>query len=99
MPSAMRTWNAWFALSSQAALLALEAQHVIALRLMRLVAGGALAESEAGRMITEKVEAFGEAQAAAAVASMKGRDSDRVAKKALGVYRKRVRRNRRRLSK
>lgn len=99
MLTAMRTWNAWFALSSEAALLGLEAQHVIALRLMRLAAGGALAESEAGRMVAEKIVALGEAQAAAAIAAMKGRNSSQVAKKALGVYRKRIRGNRRRLSK
>jgi hypothetical protein len=99
MLSAMRTWNAWFALSSEAALLGLEAQHVIGLRLMRLAAGGALAESEAGRMVAEKVEALGEAQAAAAIAAMKGGNSNQVAKKALGVYKKRIRSNRRRLSK
>jgi hypothetical protein len=99
MLTAMRTWNAWFALSSEAALLGLEAQHVIALRFMRLAAGGALAESEAGRMIAEKVEAVGEAQVAAAIAAMKGGNSNQVAKKALGVYKKRIRGNRRRLSK
>ena len=99
MLTAMRTWNAWFALSSEAALLGLEAQHVIALRLMRLAAGGVLAESEAGRMIAEKVEAVGEAQVAAAIAAMKGGNSNQVAKKALGVYKKRIRGNRRRLSK
>jgi hypothetical protein len=99
MLTAMRTWNAWFALSSEAALLGLEAQHVIALRLMRLAAGGALAESEASRMVAEKIEALGEAQAAAAIAAMKGGNSSQVAKKALGVYRKRIRGNRRRLSK
>jgi hypothetical protein len=99
MPTAMRRLNAWFALSSEAALLGLEAQHVIALRLMRLAAGGALAESEAGRMIAEKAEALGEAQAAAAIAAMKGGNSNQVAKKALGVYKKKIRGNRRRLSK
>ena len=99
MSNAMRMWNAWFALSSQAALLGLEAQQVIALRLMRLAAGGALAESEASRMIAEKVEAFSEAQAATAIAAMKGHTSKQVAKKALGVYKKRIRGNRRRLTK
>jgi len=95
----MRSWNAWFSLSSQAALLGWEAQNVMALRLMRLAAGGALAQSESARMISEKMFALGEAQAAAAVAAMKGGDSPRVAKKVLGVYKKRVRKNRRRLTK
>lgn len=98
MPSRMPTWNAWFALSSQAALLGLETQCVIALRLIRLASGGAIAESEARRMMTEKVEALGEAQTAAAITSIKGRNSHQVAKKALGVYKKRVRANRRRLT-
>ena len=48
-------------------MLALEAQSVIALRLMRIAAGGALARSETTRMVTEKVQALGEAQAVAAV--------------------------------
>ena len=77
MLNAVRVWNAWFALLSQAALLGLEAQRV-ALRLMRLPAGGALAESEAGRVITEIVEALGEAQTAAAIATIKDRNSTSV---------------------
>ena len=44
-------------------MLALEAQSVIALRLMRIAGGGALARSEATRMVTEKVQALGEAGA------------------------------------
>ncbi len=66
-------------------------------RVIRLAAGGALAESEARRMMTEKVEALGEAQTVAAIASIKGRNSSQVAKKALGV-KKRFRANRRRLA-
>ena len=99
MLNAMRAWNAWFSLSSQAAVLGLEAQRVIALRLMRIAAGGALAESEASRMITEKVEALGEAQTVAAIATLKGRNSRQVARKVFRVYKKRVRGNRRRLTK
>ena len=74
MLNAVRLWNAWFALLSQAALLGLEAQR-LALRLMRLPAGGALAESEAGRVITEMVEALGEAQTTAAIATIRNRNS------------------------
>jgi hypothetical protein len=72
MLNAMRTWNASFALSSQAALLGLQAQSVITLRLTRLAAGGALAQCKAGRMITEKVAALGEALSAAAMTTLKG---------------------------
>ncbi len=98
MSNAFRVWNNWFSLSSQTAMLALEAQNVIALRLMRIAAGGALAKSEATRMVTEKVQALGEAQAVAAVGSMRGRNSRHIAKKVIGVYKKRVRGNRRRLT-
>ena len=59
----------WFALSSQAALLGLQAQSVITLRLMRLAAGGALAQARRVRMITEEVAALREAQSAAAMAT------------------------------
>ena len=99
MLNTMRTCNAWFTLSSQAALLGLEAQSVMALRFIRFAAGGPLARSETGRMIAEKVQALGEAQTAAAIAVVGGRNSRHVAKKVLGVYKKRVRKNRRRLAK
>jgi hypothetical protein len=75
-----------------------EAQNVMALRLMRLATGGALAQSESTRMVSEKLFALGEAQAAAVLATMRGGGSPRVAKKVLGVYKKRVRGNRRRLT-
>jgi hypothetical protein len=61
-------------------------------------AGGALARSEATRMVTEKVQALGEAQAVAAVGSMTGRNRRHIAKKVAGGYKKRVRGNRRRLT-
>ena len=69
------------------------------LRGLRMAQGGAKAEAEVQRMITEKVVALTEAQVAATVAILKGGKKHRVAKKALGVYAGRVRRNRRRLSK
>ena len=99
MLNTMRIWNAWFTLSSQAALLGFEAQSVMALRFIRIATGGPLARSETGRMITEKVQALGEAQTTAAIAAISGHDSHHVAKKVLGVYKKRVRGNRRRLAK
>lgn len=56
----------------QAALLGFEAQGVMALRMMRLAAGGARGRSEAERMVTEKIAALTEAQAAAASAAITG---------------------------
>jgi hypothetical protein len=98
MLNAMRIWSAWFALSSQAVLLGFEAQAVMALRLVRLAGGGATARSEASRMYTEKVQALGEAQTAASIEAIKGGSSCHVTKKVLGVYKKRVGGNRRRLT-
>ena len=60
-------FNTWFALSAQAAQLCMETQHVIGLRLMKIAAGGAPAQAEATRMITEKVSAFAEAAATLAM--------------------------------
>jgi len=93
-----QSWNPWLALASQAALLGLEAQRVMALRWMRLAAGGARGHAEAQRMVTEKFAAATEAQAAAVAGAVEGRSPQRTGKKMLGVYRKRVRANRRRLS-
>jgi hypothetical protein len=122
MSNAFRIWNNWVSLSSQAAMLPLHTQSVIALRWMR-IAGGALArsEAEATRMGTEKVQALGEGQPVAPVGSMRGRNRRHIAKKSInrhdvakksmarrnrrhiakkvaGVYKKRVRGNRKRLT-
>ena len=92
-------WNAWFALSAQAMRMCWDAQAVMLLRTLRLAKGGARAEAETQRMISEKVAALAQAQLAATAATLKGSKNHRVAKKALAVYATRVRRNRRRLSK
>src|SRR6516165_7979596 len=82
----MRTWNAWCSLSMQAARLAWDAQAVVALRLMQIARENARGrQSETHRMLTEKVAAFSEAQAAAETAAIRG-SGHRVAKQALGVY-------------
>jgi hypothetical protein len=94
----MQMWNDWFALSMQTARLGWEAQGVMALRVMRMAAQPAHSQTEARRMVTEKVEALGEAQAAVAAAAIKGGKNNRVAKKVLSVYGKRVRANKRRLT-
>jgi hypothetical protein len=87
-------WNAYV----RAAQAGWDASTVIALRMMRLAAGGALAQREAQRMVTEKVAAAMSAQAAAATAVMTGRGSRSAAKAAERVYRRKVRANRRRLA-
>ena len=61
--------NTWL----EAASFSMDVQRVMALRIMRLASGGPLAATEAQRMISEKVSAFGEAQAAIATAFATGR--------------------------
>jgi hypothetical protein len=53
----------WWKLSTDLALAGFEAQHVIALRLMKLAAGGPDADREACRMVAEKITASAEAAA------------------------------------
>ena len=91
--------NPWLALTFQAARLTWEAQGVMALRLIKLARGGTAAQSEASAMITEKVTAFSEAQAVAALAVLTGSSGARSATMVLNVYGRKVRANRRRLSK
>ena len=50
-------------------------------------------------MVTEKIAALAEAQVAAASAAIEGGSSRRVTRKVLGVYKKRVHRNKRKLMK
>jgi geranylgeranyl pyrophosphate synthase len=90
--------NPWLGVAYDAARLLFEAQWVVAARMSRIAAGGAVAETEVQRMVTEKTAAFMEAQIAAASAFAGGRKGPAAAKRALRVYRKRVRGNRRRLS-
>jgi flagellar biosynthesis regulator FlbT len=90
--------NPWIALAFKAAQMTAEAQSVIALRMLRLAAGGSRMEAETTRMVTEKIAAAAEANVAAAVAALGGRSHHVIANKALKVIRKRVRANKRRLS-
>jgi hypothetical protein len=85
--------SAWF----EAARFGADMQRVIALRMMRLASGGPLAASEAQRMVSEKVSAFGEAQGAIMAALATGSSLDAAAARAYAPYRRRVRANNRRL--
>jgi hypothetical protein len=87
-------WTAWI----DAARFGWEAHSVIALRMMRLAAGGTLAAAEAHRMVAEKVVAGAQAQFAAGMAVAAGRNPHRVARAAARPYQRTVRANRRRLT-
>jgi hypothetical protein len=87
-------FNPWLELSLKAVQMGMEAQNLIALRMLRLASGGARMEAEASRMVTEKVAVAAEAQAVAPVAIARHTSS----RKALRVVKKRVRANKRRPS-
>jgi plasmid stability protein len=90
--------NPWISLGMKVWQIGFEAQSVIALRMLRLAAGGARAEAEASRIVTEKILAAEEAQMTVAAAAMRGHKKHVIAGKALNACSKRVRANRRRLS-
>lgn len=87
----------WSRLMFDASRLCLDAGTVVALRSWRMMAGGpAAATREMERMLSEKVEAGFELGGALAGGRVKSPEA--AARKALGVYGKRVRGNRKRLS-
>jgi hypothetical protein len=89
-------FDSWLALTFQATQLGLEAQNVIALRLMRLADGGAAGVAEARLMVTDKMAAVAEAQLAATAIILMG-NGHKAGKKVLQVLRRRVRANKHRL--
>ena len=78
--------------------LGFDAQNVIALRTMRLAAGGASGQNEARRMVIEKIAAGIEAQATTISGIISGKKDTAVAADFLLVLQNRVRTNKRRLS-
>jgi hypothetical protein len=76
---------------SNLAMLALESQQVIGLRMMKLATGGSGAHAEAHRMVSEKVTEANNA----AMSLMMGGSADSVVRN----YRRKVRANVRRLTK
>ena len=86
-------FNPWLAFSLNAFQMGVEAQSVIALRMLRLASGNARSETEATRMVTEKIAAAAEAQAVVAMATFTGHPQHGAATKALKIFKKRVRAN------
>jgi hypothetical protein len=90
-------FNPWFGIARDAVRLGIEAQSVVALRLARLAVGGPSSSAEARRMMAEKLDALAKLQVAAALTVCTRGQGASIARKALGIYGKRVRANRRRL--
>ena len=93
-----KTRKAWLRLGWDAWALGMEASTVIGLRTMKIAAGGAAADSEARRMVSEKVEAAAALQAMAMTGAL-GFTAPGAARKAVAHYRRKVQANGRRLAK
>ncbi len=93
-----RRGNPWLRLGWDAWALGLEAGTVVGLRTAKIAAGGAEAEAEARRMVREKVDAAAALQTLALTGAL-GFTAPQVAGKTLAHYRRKVRANRRRLTK
>jgi hypothetical protein len=89
--------NPWLRASVAAWSLGIEASTVIALRTMKIAAGGPGAETEAMRMFSEKIEAGLDLQTKAMTGAL-GYTPESAANKTLAHYRRKVRANRRRLT-
>jgi hypothetical protein len=84
-------FSTWWSLTTDGIRLGFEAQEVIALRMMKIVAGGPAAHKEAARMTAEKLTAAAEAMTTFAMGGS--------GRKVIRRYRTHVRANARRLSK
>jgi hypothetical protein len=91
-------FNPWLPVIFKTMQLGFEAQGVVFLRMMRFAAGGARGQSEARRMIIEKVTAGIEAQTVVASGLATGQKDTVTASKVVRVLKRRVRANKRRLS-
>ena len=88
--------NPWVRLSLDAMKLGVESQSVVALRMMKFASGGPDAAVEAQLMVTEKIRAAMSAQMDLAFSAMTGQPEG--AQRAMTMFRRSVRANRRRLS-
>jgi hypothetical protein len=90
----LQFWSDWV----DAAIMAVESQSVIAMRLVKITAGGAAADAECEMMVAEKFAAVTAAHSAATTALFNGQSLQEVAALALAPVRSRVRANHERLS-
>jgi hypothetical protein len=89
--------NPWVQLSINTWMLGVEASSVIALRSLKLAGGGMDAANEAQRMVAEKIDAAIAVQSELARGALSGAPHAAPAR-AVALYRRKVRANRRRLA-
>lgn len=94
----VRQMNTYWKLWTDALSVGLEARRVIAMRVARISRGGATADAECRRMVSEKFAAAAAARAAGAAALAAGKGIDTAAALALAPVMRTVRANHRRLS-
>jgi hypothetical protein len=92
-----RLRNPWLRLGQEVWALGAESAAVMTLRTMKIAAGGAAAEAEAQRMVSEKVEAA-QALGVMALTGALGFTAPGVVDKSIKHYRRKVSANRRRLT-
>ena len=80
-------FNPWLTRGFNAFQLNVDAQIVIALRMMRLASGGARAKNEMSRIVIDKAAAIAEAQVAATTAIVACRPTTRSSRAAIDVCR------------
>jgi len=90
--------NPWLKIGLDVWSLGMESSSVIGLRTMKIAAGGAAADAESRLMVDEKIKAGLEWQTMMLTGGL-GLTAPRAAAKTLAHYRRKVRANRRRLSK
>ena len=93
----MTRHNPWVRLTLDSLKLAAESQTVIGLRMLKFAGGGTSAAAEAELMVTEKVRAVQEIQAVI-LNNVMGGSGQLAPGKAVAHYRRKVRANRRRLT-
>ena len=85
--------------SMQMAMMAAEAQAVIAMRLMGMAGFWSVPPSEKTRMVSEKLKAVSKSNGEAVAAALRGSTPDQIMAAAIKPYRNRTRANTRRLAK
>jgi hypothetical protein len=93
-----RQTNRWLGIGLDAWSLGFEASAVMGLRALKLAQGGAAGQAEAERMVSEKVAAAMALQAQALTGRLGGTPASAAAR-TIAHYRRKVKANRRRLSK
>ena len=90
--------NPWLKIGLDVWALGMESSSVVGVRTMKIAAGGAAADAESRLMVDEKIKAGLEWQTMMLTGGL-GLTAPRAAAKTLAHYRRKVRANRRRLSK